>query len=68
MGFPVLTVAAVLLGWALLLGAQQSVKLQFDTDLVTLNAQNGPVRAILAEWARLGGATIVNGDRVVATP
>ena len=35
---------------------------------MTLSAQNAPVRAILAEWARLGGATIVNGDRVVGPP
>ena len=26
--------------------------------------QNVPVRTILAEWARLGGATVINGDRV----
>ncbi len=68
MGFRVLTVAAVLLGWALPLRAQQSVELQFDTGLVTLSAQNVPVRTILAEWARLGGATIVNGERVVGPP
>ena len=68
MGFRVLTVAAVLLGWALPLRAQQPVELQFDTGLVTLSAQNVPVRTILAEWARMGGATIVNGDRVVGPP
>jgi hypothetical protein len=49
-------------------GAQQSVTLEFSAGKVTLNAQNAPVRAILAEWARLGGATIVNGDRVVGPP
>ena len=48
--------------------AQQPVALQFHGGLVTLRAQNAPVRAILAEWARLGGATIVNGDRVVGPP
>ena len=68
MGIRVLTVAAVLLGWALPLRAQQPVELQFDAGLVTLSAQNVPVRTILAEWARLGGATIVNGDRVVGPP
>ena len=48
--------------------AQQQVALQFNGGLVTLRAQNAPVRAILAEWARLGGATIVNGDRVAGPP
>lgn len=58
---------------ALLLGAwpahgQQSVNLQFSNGRVSLRAQNAPVRAILAEWARLGGATVVNGDRVAGAP
>jgi hypothetical protein len=48
--------------------AAQGVKIEFDNGKVTLVAQNAPVRAILAEWARLGGATIVNGDRMVGTP
>lgn len=50
------------------LGAQQSVELSFDNGRVTLVAQNAPVRTILAEWARLGGATIVNGDRIAGPP
>ena len=58
---------------ALLVGAwpaygQQPVNLQFSDGLVSLRAQNAPVRAILAEWARLGGTTIVNGDRVAGAP
>ena len=48
--------------------AQQAVQLQFDNGQVSLKAQNAPVRAILQEWARLGGATIVNGDRVAGPP
>lgn len=48
--------------------AQQSVTIAFDGGRVTLSAQNAPVRAILAEWSRLGGATIVNGDRVIGPP
>jgi hypothetical protein len=44
----------------------QSVKLEFADGRVTLVAQNVPVRAILAEWARLGGTRIVNGERVAA--
>jgi hypothetical protein len=35
---------------------------------VSLRAQNAPIRTILAEWARLGGATIVNGERVAGAP
>lgn len=57
-------VAALLLASAVPAAAQQSVKLEFAAGKVTLSAQNAPVRAILAEWARVGGATIVNGDRV----
>lgn len=48
--------------------AQQGVVLRFQDGRVTLRADNAPVRAILAEWAKLGGATIVNGDRVVGPP
>lgn len=65
-----LTAAFVVLflaSWAAPASAQE-VKIQFDNGKVTLVAQNAPVRAILAEWARLGGATIVNGDRVIGAP
>jgi hypothetical protein len=48
--------------------AAQSVALQFDGGRVTLRAQNTPVRTILAEWAKLGGATVVNGERVAGQP
>jgi hypothetical protein len=48
--------------------AQQSVKLEFKDGRVSLNAQNAPLRAILSEWARLGGSIIVNGDRVSGAP
>ncbi len=68
MNFRVLSVVAVLLCWVLPLRAQQLVELQFDAGRVTLSAQNVPVRVILAEWARLGGATIVNGERVAGPP
>jgi hypothetical protein len=49
-------------------GVELPVQLQFQNGLVTLRAQNAPVRTILAEWARLGGATIVNGERVAGPP
>jgi len=64
----VFTAAAILTIVAGTAGAQQGVTLQFDNGQVTLSAQNAPVRAILQEWARLGGATIVNGDRVTGPP
>jgi hypothetical protein len=46
----------------------QSVSLQFENGLVTLNAQNAPLRSIFAEWARIGGTRIVNGDRLAGPP
>ena len=46
----------------------QSVTVEFNNGQVTLRAQNAPIRAILAEWARRGGATIVNGERVTGAP
>jgi hypothetical protein len=68
MHFRILALAVLLLSSALPGVAQQSVKLQFNGGQVTLSAQNAPIRVILAEWARLGGATIVNGDRVAGPP
>ena len=68
MGFRALAVAALLLSSALPARPQQSVTVQFNAGRVTLRAQNAPVRVILAEWARLGGATIVNADRVAGPP
>ena len=62
---------AALLLWAVCAApasAQQSIKLEFRDGRVSLNAQNAPLRAILGEWARLGGAIIVNGDRVTGAP
>src|SRR5687768_2788930 len=46
----------------------QAVTLRFHDGLVTLRAQNAPLRAILAEWARLGGTTVVNAERVAGGP
>jgi hypothetical protein len=48
--------------------AQAPLDLQINGGRVTLHAQNVPTRTILAEWARLGGAKIVNGDRVAGPP
>ena len=46
----------------------QTVKLEFVNGGVNLSAQNVPARAILAEWARLGGTTIVGAERIVGAP
>jgi hypothetical protein len=44
------------------------LKLTINNGLVTLVAQDVPVRQILAEWARLGQTTIVNGDKLNGPP
>jgi hypothetical protein len=46
----------------------QNLKLQIQDGRVTLEAQNVPVRQILAEWARVGGAKIINGEKVAGAP
>ena len=63
----VIACAALLLGSAAS-SAAQAVSLQFDNGRVNLTAQDAPIRSILAEWARLGGTRIVNGDRITAAP
>jgi hypothetical protein len=64
----VILVSALLLISAVPADAQQPVSVQFRAGRVTLVARNAPIRAILAEWARLGGATVVNGERVAGAP
>lgn len=46
----------------------QGVTLEFQDGKVRLSAQNVPVSRILAEWARRGRTTIVNGERVPGPP
>lgn len=46
----------------------QHLQLQIQNGLVTLDAQNVSVRQILAEWARVGGARIINGEKVMGAP
>jgi len=60
--------AAVLFSVLAAPAGAQGVKLQFNAGQVSLSAQNAPIRVILQEWARLGGATIINGDRVAGPP
>jgi hypothetical protein len=64
--------ATLLLASALPAAAQSSatspVSIKFANGNVTLVARDVPVRTILAEWARVGGSKIVNGERVTGTP
>lgn len=48
--------------------AAQSITLEFKDGKVNLVTQNAPVTAVLAEWARRGKTTIVNGERVPGPP
>jgi len=66
--YRVVTFSLVLIGCATLARSQQPLQLQIAEGRVTLHAQNVPLRSILAEWARLGGAKVVNGDRVAGAP
>ena len=46
----------------------QALSLEFNDGRVKLTAENVPVSRILAEWARLGGTQIVNGERIPGAP
>jgi hypothetical protein len=46
----------------------QSVKLEFRDGKVSLITQNASLRAILTEWARLGGTQVVNLERLAGAP
>jgi hypothetical protein len=48
--------------------AQSVVNLEFKDGRVKLVTENAPVSAILAEWARRGRTTIVNGERIPGAP
>jgi len=66
--FHVLAVVALLAAGAPSAGAQ-GVTLEFqDGGKVRLTAENVSVSQILAEWARRGRTTIVNGERVPGAP
>jgi hypothetical protein len=60
--------AAAVLACAAAPASAQSLKLAFHNGHVDLSAQNVPVRTILAEWSRVGGTRIVNGERVGGLP
>jgi hypothetical protein len=57
----------LLLGSAGTLSAQV-LSLEFHDGRVKLTAENVPVGRILAEWTRLGGTQIVNGERIPGPP
>ncbi|MDP1571895.1 MAG: hypothetical protein Q8L86_18005 [Vicinamibacterales bacterium] len=46
----------------------QKLTLEIRDGRVTLDATNVPVRQILAEWAKVGGTTVVNGERIAGAP
>jgi len=60
--------ASALLTVSVLPTAAQSVKLSFNGGKVDLAAENATVRAILNEWARVGGTRIVNAERLAGPP
>lgn len=46
----------------------QSLRVQVGEGLVTVRARGASVSAILAEWARVGGVNLVNGETVPEGP
>jgi len=46
----------------------QQLTLEFHDGRVTVDAAGVQVRTILSEWARLGGTTVVGGDKVTGAP
>jgi hypothetical protein len=61
------TLAALLFCYAIPASAQ-AVKLEFRDGKVNLTTQNASMRAILTEWARLGGTQVVNSERLAGPP
>jgi hypothetical protein len=62
-----LHVAVVVLALSASASAQQ-LTLQFQDGRVSVDAERVPVATILAEWARLGGTKVVNGEKVTGAP
>jgi len=60
--------ASAVLCASVLPAAAQSVKVSFHEGKVDLSAQNATPRAILTEWARVGGTRLVNVERVAGSP
>jgi hypothetical protein len=53
---------------AVLPASAQQLKLDFNEGLVSLDATAVPVRAILTEWAKLGGTKVIGGERITGSP
>jgi len=68
MSYRTVGVLFALVGLAVVVHAQEPLQLHIANGRVTLHARNVPVRTILAEWSRIGGARVVNGDRVAGAP
>ena len=60
--------ATALVTLAALPAAGQSIKMSFSGGKVDLAAENATVRAILTEWARVGGTRVVNAERIAGPP
>lgn len=58
----------VLAASAVAAGAQQPLQLEIRNGQVTLEAQNIPLRAILTEWARVGGTSVIGAERLAGPP
>jgi len=64
----ILTVAVAGLLWVAAPVSAQVLSVEFHDGRVRLTAENVPVSRILAEWARVGGTRIVNGERIPGPP
>jgi hypothetical protein len=68
MSFRIPLAVGLLVGFVTSAAAQAPLRLQISDGRVTLHAENVPIRTILAEWARVGGTTILNGDGIAGAP
>jgi hypothetical protein len=65
---PGLMLAAVLVVIPSAPAAAQDLQLSMRDGRVTLIANNVPVSQILAEWARIGQTTVLNGEKLTGPP
>lgn len=63
----VLFVAACSLAFVSPVVAQNAVRVAFANGRVTLTADNATVPEILREWARVGGSSFVNAEKIFST-
>jgi hypothetical protein len=61
-------VGAVAVVFATALHSAPMVRLTFSEGRVSLTASGATAAQILAEWSRVGGTQIVNGDRIAGPP